>query len=84
LLRYWAIFTLRKRWNTKILVLPNSEPIRSGVYKYLKHPNYIAVIIEIVIIPLLFSCYYTAIVFSILNLIVLHRRIRIEEEALNI
>jgi len=84
LLRYWAIFTLGKRWNTKILVLPNTEPIRSGVYKYLKHPNYIAVIIEIAIIPLLFSCYYTAVVFSILNLIVLKRRIRIEEEALNI
>jgi len=84
LLRYWAIFTLGKRWTTKILVLPNTEPIRSGVYKYLKHPNYIAVIIEIAIIPLLFSCYYTAIVFSIINLIVLQRRIRIEEEALNI
>jgi len=83
-LRYWAIFTLGKRWNTKILVLPNTEPIRSGLYKHLKHPNYIAVIIEIVIIPLLFSCYYTAVVFSILNLIVLKRRIRIEEEALNI
>jgi len=84
LLRYWAIFTLGKRWNTKILVLPNTEPIRSGLYKHLKHPNYIAVIIEIGVIPLLFSCYYTAIVFSILNLIVLKRRIRIEEKALNI
>ena len=84
LLRYCAIFSLGKRWNTKILVLPNTEPIRSGVYKYLKHPNYIAVIIEIAVIPLLLSCYYTAIVFSILNLIVLNRRIRIEEEALNI
>jgi methyltransferase len=84
LLRYWAIFTLGKRWNTKILVLPNTEPIRSGLYKHLKHPNYIAVIIEIAVIPLLFSCYYTTVVFSILNLIVLQRRIRIEEEALNI
>jgi methyltransferase len=84
LLRYWAIFTLGKRWNTKILVLPNTEPIRSGLYKYLRHPNYIAIIIEIAVIPLLFSCYYTAVVFSILNLIVLKRRIRIEEEALNI
>lgn len=84
LLRYWAIFTLGKRWTTKILVLPNSELIRSGLYKHLKHPNYMAVIIEIAVIPLLFSCYYTAIVFSILNLIVLKRRIRIEEEALEI
>jgi len=84
LLRYWAIFTLGKRWNTMILVLPNTELINTGPYKYLKHPNYITVIIEIAVIPLLFSCYYTAVVFSILNLIVLKRRIRIEEEALNI
>jgi len=84
LLRYWAIFTLGKRWNTKILVLPNTQLISYGPYKYLKHPNYIAVIIELAVIPLLFSCYYTAIIFSILNLIVLQRRIRIEEEALNI
>ncbi len=84
LLRYWALFSLGKRWNTKILVLPNTEPIRSGLYKHLKHPNYIAVIIEIGVIPLLFSCYYTAVVFSILNLIVLKRRIRIEEKVLNI
>jgi len=84
LLRYCAIFSLGKRWNTKILVLLNTEPIRSGPYKYLKHPNYVAVIIEIAIIPLLFSCYYTAIVFSILNLMILKRRIRIEEEALKI
>jgi methyltransferase len=84
LLRYWAIFTLGKRWNTKILVLPDVPPINSGLYKHLKHPNYIAVIIEFAIIPLLFSCYFTAIIFSVLNLIVLKRRVRIEEEALNI
>ncbi len=84
ILRYWAIFTLGKRWNTKILVLPNSDLIQSGPYKYLKHPNYTAVIIEIAVIPLLFSCYYTAIIFSILNLIVLKRRVRIEEESLKI
>ena len=84
LLRYWAIFTLGKRWNTKILVLPDIEPIRSGLYKYLKHPNYIAVVIEIAVIPLLFSCYFTAIIFSVLNLLVLNRRIRIEEKALKV
>jgi len=84
LLRYWAIFSLGKRWNTKILVLENLELVHKGPYRYLKHPNYLAIIIEIAIISLLFSCYYTAVVFSILNLIVLKRRIRIEEEALEI
>lgn len=82
LLRYWAIFSLGKRWCTKILVLEDKDLITSGPYKYFKHPNYISVIIEFAIIPLLFSCYFTAIIFSILNLIVLKRRVRIEEKVL--
>lgn len=81
-LRYWAIFTLGKRWCTKIIVLPNSSPISTGPYKYMKHPNYLAVIIEIATIPLMFNCYFTAIIFSMLNLMLIRRRIIIEEKTL--
>jgi methyltransferase len=81
-LRYWAITTLGEFWNTKIIVLKGSEIIKKGPYKYLNHPNYTAVITEIAVIPLIFSCYITAIVFSVLNLIALRRRIKIEEAAL--
>ena len=84
LLRYWAITSLGKYWNTKILVVPNAELVERGPYKYLRHPNYIAVITEIAVIPLIFSCYITCIIFSILNFLTLLRRIRIEEGALNI
>ncbi|MGI9534738.1 MAG: isoprenylcysteine carboxyl methyltransferase family protein [Thermodesulfobacteriota bacterium] len=84
LLRYWAITSLGKYWNTKILVVPNTPLIAKGPYKYLKHPNYLAVITEIVVIPLIFSCYITCIIFSTLNFLTLLRRIRIEENALNI
>ena len=83
ILRYWAISTLGYYWNTKILVTPNTQPINQGPYKYIRHPNYLAVIVEITVIPLIFSCYFTAVFFSILNLIVLRRRIRIEEQALS-
>ena len=82
-LRYWAIGTLGRYWNTKILVIPETMPINRGPYKYMKHPNYIAVITEIAVIPLIFSCYLTAVVFSILNILVLRRRIKIEEKALS-
>lgn len=82
-LRYWAISSLGYYWNTKILVTPNTSPISRGPYKYIKHPNYLAVIVEIAVIPLIFSCYLTFIIFTILNLIVLKRRIRIEEQALS-
>lgn len=82
-LRYWAISSLGYYWNTKILVIPEGSAVNRGPYKYIKHPNYIAVVIEITVIPLLFSCYITAVIFTILNLIVLKRRIKIEEKALS-
>ncbi len=82
-LRYWAISSLGVYWNTKVLVAPDHNIVISGPYKYFRHPNYITVITEIATIPLIFSCYITAVVFSVINLILLRRRIRIEEEALN-
>jgi methyltransferase len=81
LLRYWAITSLGVRWNTKVFVLPGEPPVTKGPYKFMKHPNYIAVITEIAVIPLIFSCYITAICFSFINAILLNRRIKIEEIA---
>jgi methyltransferase len=83
ILRYWAISSLGVYWNTKVLVVPGSELVSTGPYKYFKHPNYIAVIAEIAVIPLIFSCYLTSILFSIVNLILIRRRIKIEENALD-
>ena len=81
-LRYWAIKSLGVYWNTKILVLPNHKLVIAGPYKFLRHPNYLAVIVEIAVIPLIFSCYLTACIFSVINFILLRRRIKIEENAL--
>lgn len=77
-LRYWAIRSLGIYWNTKILVAPSHQALRKGPYKFLRHPNYIAVIIEIAVIPLILSCYITSVVFTIVNAFVIARRIRIE------
>ena len=82
ILRYWAISSLGKYWNTKIIVVSGAPLVSKGPYKYLRHPNYMAVVIEIAVVPLIFSCYITSVLFTILNLIVLRRRIRIEEHAL--
>lgn len=84
ILRYWALSSLGIYWNTKILVVPELNLVKKGPYKYIQHPNYLAVITEIAVIPLIFSCYLTSIVFTVLNLITLRRRIRIEEKALGI
>ncbi|MBD8068157.1 isoprenylcysteine carboxyl methyltransferase family protein [Bacillus sp. PS06] len=82
LIRIWIIKSLGRYWNTKIIILPNKEIITRGPYRFLRHPNYVVVVIELMLIPLIFNAYLTAILFSILNLIILSIRIPAEEEAL--
>ncbi len=81
-LRYWAILSLGENWNTKILVVPGTKPVRRGPYRYLNHPNYVVVIVEILSFPLIFGAWVTALVFSILNTVLLSVRIREENRAL--
>lgn len=78
-LRYWAIFSLGKYWNTKILVVPGKGLVSRGPYRFIAHPNYVAVCIELLVIPLMVQALTTAIVVSVLNLIVLFV-VRIPEE----
>lgn len=81
-LRYWSIISLGSSWNTRIIILEGSRLIKKGPYRFMSHPNYTAVVTEIAVIPLIFSCYITAIIFSFLNLLILRRRISIEETKL--
>lgn len=76
--KFWALSSLGKYWNTKIYRVPNVYPVKKGPYKLFKHPNYMEVVCEIAIIPLVFNLYYTAIIFSILNVVML--TVRIKEE----
>ena len=80
ILRFWVLASLGKMWNTRIIIIPNSKPVTSGPYRYFKHPNYLIVIIEIATLPLSFGALGTAIIFSVLNLIMLKKRVRAEEE----
>ncbi|MES1038523.1 isoprenylcysteine carboxyl methyltransferase family protein [Peribacillus simplex] len=80
--RIWAIRSLGKHWNTKIIVVPDADVVIKGPYKYVKHPNYIIVATEILVISLLFNAYYTAIIFSLLNVWMMTVRIPLEEKAL--
>lgn len=81
-LRYWAISTLGDRWNVRIVLVPGDAPITSGPYRYLRHPNYLAVGIEFLAIPLVHGAFFTAALFSLANVALLRTRIRTEEEAL--
>jgi methyltransferase len=81
-LRYWAVITLGPRWNTRILVLPNVAPVASGPYRFMRHPNYLAIVIEMICVPMIYDCWITAIVFSAGNALILRVRIKAEESAL--
>jgi len=81
-LRVWAIATLGERWNTRIIVEPGAAPVTGGPYRYIRHPNYVAVITEIAALPLIGGAWRTALLFTALNALVLGARIRAEERAL--
>jgi methyltransferase len=81
-LRWWCITTLGKRWNTLVVILPGLPVCSSGPYRWLKHPNYLAVVIEGFALPMVGFSWRTALTFSILNAFVLIARLRSENAAL--
>jgi methyltransferase len=81
-LRYSAVRALGKRWNVRIVVWPGAKPVTSGPYRFVRHPNYVAVAVEIACIPLVHGAWLTASVFSMLDAAILAVRIREEEQAL--
>ena len=80
LFKFWALSSLGKYWNTKIYRIPGVYPVKKGPYKLFKHPNYMEVVCEIAIIPLVFHLYYTAVIFTVLNAAMLTVRIRVENK----
>ncbi|MFJ9519930.1 isoprenylcysteine carboxyl methyltransferase family protein [Kitasatospora sp. NPDC101801] len=81
-LRWWCIHTLGSRWNTRVIVVPGLPLVTAGPYRWLSHPNYLAVVVEGFALPLVQSAWLTALGFSALNLAVLKTRISCEEAAL--
>jgi methyltransferase len=78
--KYWVLSSLGTYWNTRIYRVPGAVAVKKGPYKLFKHPNYVDVICEIAIIPLVFHLYYTAVIFSVLNAIMLTVRIKVENK----
>jgi methyltransferase len=80
--RVWIIATLGDRWTTRIIVLPGAALVKTGPYRGFNHPNYLIVIGEFAVLPLVFDLPLVAIVFSVLNGLLLWVRIRAEDRAL--
>jgi methyltransferase len=81
-LRWWCITTLGHQWNTRVVVIPDAARVTGGPYRFFSHPNYVAVIIEGIALPLVHTAWVTALAFTILNAFVLRTRIGVENAAL--
>jgi methyltransferase len=81
-LRWWCVTTLGRRWNTRVIVVPGLPLVTAGPYRYLRHPNYVAVVAEGAALPLVHTAWITAMAFTIVNAALLTVRIRVENTAL--
>jgi methyltransferase len=81
-LRWWCIATLGRRWNTRVIVVPDLPLVEVGPYRLIRHPNYVAVVVEGFALPLVHACWLTALVFTVANAFVLAVRLRVENAAL--
>lgn len=82
-LRYWAIASLGRHWNVRVIVVPGAPAINAGPFRYLRHPNYLAVVLEGIAVPLIHGAWLTALAFTLLDAALLVVRIRCEESALS-
>jgi methyltransferase len=80
--RIWVLATLGRRWTTRIIVLPGAPLVRRGPYRFVNHPNYVVVVGEIAVLPLVFGLWPVALIFTLLNAAALGVRIRAENRAL--
>lgn len=81
-LRRWCMATLGPQWNTRVLVVPGAPRVSRGPYRFLRHPNYVAVVAEGFALPLVHTAWITAVLFTLLNALLLRVRIGVEERAL--
>ena len=81
-LRWWCITTLGRQWNTRVIVVPGLSLVGRGPYRLFPHPNYVAVVVEGLALPLVHTAWVTALVFTVANAVLLTVRVRVENAAL--
>jgi len=82
-LRFWVMASLGRFWTTRIIVVPDAPLVRRGPYRFLRHPNYLIVVMEMAMLPLALGSWPLALIFSLANAAVLHLRLRVEVASLD-
>lgn len=80
--RLWVMISLGSRWTTRVILVPGAQRVRRGPYRFLNHPNYLIVILEFAVVPLIFGAWRIAAVATVLNILVLRTRLQVENRAL--
>ncbi|MEP3225866.1 MAG: isoprenylcysteine carboxylmethyltransferase family protein [Parasphingorhabdus sp.] len=83
IMRVWTLASIGRWWTTRIISAPHFDRVQRGPYKYISHPNYLVVVLEIAIVPLLMGLPWVALLFSLLNAILLRHRINVENQVLS-
>ena len=81
-LRYWCIVTLGRHWNVRVFVVPGAPAVARGPYRWLRHPNYLAVVLEGACLPLVQGAVISCAAFTVANFVLLRRRVQVEQAAL--
>jgi len=84
LMRVWVIASLGRHWTTRVITVPGHVRVEHGPYRWIRHPNYVVVMLEIILLPIAFDAWAIAVIFGLLNGLVLAHRIRVENAALGI
>lgn len=82
-LRYLSMRSLGRRWTLPLMTIPGTAVIDQGIYRYMRHPNWLGVVLEITAVPLIHGAYLTAILYTVVNAFLMNKRIRAEEQALS-
>lgn len=80
--RYYVIFTLGRYWTTRTITLDGAPVVRRGIYKYIRHPNYVVVVSEVIVMPLVFGAWLIALVWGVAHILMLGYRVWLEEKTL--
>lgn len=80
-LRAWTLLTLGRRWTIRVVVVPGEAPVARGPYRFVRHPNYLVVMVEVLLVPLGIGAWRTAATFALPHALALLDRIRREERA---
>lgn len=81
-LRWWVIRVMSEHWNIQVMASAELGVVVNGPFRWIRHPNYVAVFVELIALPLIHTAWFTALTGAVIHVWILSRRLRVEESVL--